>query len=351
MEPVRVGVVGCGVIGTNHMGIATSSPGLELAAAADLVESYRTRAQERFKPAAMYESGEELFDDPNVELVVLAFPTRYRFEMGMKALAKGKHLLTEKPVAMHADEVRSLIAARGELKAACCSSRYRFTDGARKATEIVRSGALGDLRILRHRNINPAGKKPGSPRPEWRLKKHLNGGGYLVNWGCYDLDYLLGLTEWTLKPTSVFAQIWTIPSIFVGHAAPNSDAETHYMALIQCEGGAVLSLERSEYTAASREEAWAVIGSEGSLRLHMLASRPNRIVMDKGDSETGVSSETVWEQNESSGRHHRGPLTDIAAAIREDREPMTSLERALVMQQITDAIYESAETGRSVSID
>ena len=351
MEPVRVGVVGCGVIGTHHMGVASSSPDLELAAAADLIEGNRSRAQERFQPKALYESGEELFDDPNVDVVVLAFPTCYRYEMGMKALQKGKHLLTEKPVAMNADEVRSLIAAKGRLKAACCSSRYRFTDGAKKATEIVRSGALGELRILRHRNISSAGNKPNSPRPEWRLKKRLNGGGYLVNWGCYDLDYLLGLADWQLKPTSVFAQIWTIPEIFVEHAAPDSNAETHYTALIRCEGGTILSLERSEYTAGGGDQAWGVIGSKGSLRLNMTASKPNRIVLEKGDSETGVSSETVWEQNESPGGHHRGPLTDIAAAIREDREPMTSLEKALVMQQITDAIYASAETGESVPIE
>ena len=349
MEPVRVGVIGCGVIGRHHMDTAVRSPELELVAAADLIPENREQATERFHPKRMYENGEALLEDDEVEAVVLAFPTKWRTEMGLKALAAGKHLLTEKPVAMNSDEVRRLIAAKGELVAACCSSRYRFTEGARVATEFIGTGALGELRIVRHRNINPAREKPETPRPEWRLKKALNGGGYLVNWGCYDLDYLLGITGWTLKPIKVFAQTWTIPPIFESHIAPGSDAETHYIALVECEGGTILSVERSEYTAAGSDEAWGVIGSQGSLRLFMTHARPNRIVFDEANEEKGVETRTLWEGEETRSVHD-GPLTDLARAIREGTEPKTSLERALVVQQITDAIYASAAAGTAVDV-
>ena len=203
------------------MRAANDSPDIELVAAADLIDANRQKAESQYAPKRVYTAGAELIADDEVELVVLAFPTAFRGAVGLDVLAAGKHLLTEKPVAMNAGEVKALIAARGDLQAACCSSRYRFTKGAEVATEFIASGALGDLRTVRHRNIGPAGKLPDSPRPEWRLKKRLNGGGYLVNWGCYDLDYLLGITGWSLNPLSVFAQTWTVPSAYESHIAPD----------------------------------------------------------------------------------------------------------------------------------
>jgi len=62
--------------------------------------------------------------------VVLAFPTKGRTKLGLQAFAEGKHVLFEKPVAMNAEEVRQLIDVRCNLVAGCCSSRYRFDEGA-----------------------------------------------------------------------------------------------------------------------------------------------------------------------------------------------------------------------------
>ncbi len=349
MEPVRVGVIGCGVIGTSHMRAANASPDIELVAAADLIDGNREKAEAQLSPKRMYTDGADLIADDEIEVVVLAFPTAYRGKVGLDVLAAGKHLLTEKPVAMNAGEVKALIAAKGDLQAACCSSRYRFTKGAEVATEFIASGALGEIRTVRHRNLSSAGKMPDSPRPEWRLKKRLNGGGYLVNWGCYDLDYLLGITGWSLKPETVFAQTWTVPGPYASHVAEGSDAETHYTAMIRCEGGTILSIERSEYTAAEGDQAWGIIGSEGSLRLAMTASKPGRIVYAKADEQDGTSAETLWEEEED-GSIHAGPLTDLAAAVRSGGSPKTPLEHALIVQQITDAVYESAETGGAAPI-
>ena len=142
------------------------------------------------------------------------FPTQYRTEVALRAFERGKHVLIEKPIAMNAAEVEQLIAARGDLISGCCSSRNRFSAAARLATQLITTGGLGELRTVHCRAIRGAGKEPDTPRPAWRLTKALNGGGILVNWGCYDLDYLLGITGWQLKPQTVFAQTWTVPQVF-----------------------------------------------------------------------------------------------------------------------------------------
>lgn len=350
MDPVKLGVVGCGVIGPTHMAAAVSSPLLELVAVADLIDERAQAAASKYGAAKVYREGADLIADLDIEAVVLAFPAKGRTELGLLALANGKHLLTEKPVAMNAHEVKQLIAAQGDLKAACCSSRYRFVEGARVATEFISSGALGELRTVRVRHLFPCTEQPTEPRPEWRLKRHLNAGGFLCNWGCYDLDYLLGITGWKLKPQSCFAQTWTIPPQFESHIAAESDAETYYLALIRCEGGTMLSLERGEYMPCQADEAWQIIGANGSLKLRMISGNPKQIIHDETSTAGGTTSTVLWEGDEDTAMVSAGPVTDLAAAIREHREPSTSLERALVVAQITDAVYASAAKGKCVEV-
>ena len=351
MEPVKVGVIGCGVIGSRHLGIASEASHIELVAAADLIERNRTRATERFDPPKMYDNDLDLLDDAEVEAVVLAFPTQYRTEVALRAFERGKHVLIEKPIAMNAAEVEQLIAARGDLISGCCSSRNRFSAAARLATQLITTGGLGELRSVHCRAIRGAGKEPDTPRPDWRLTKALNGGGILVNWGCYDLDYLLGITGWQLKPQTVFAQTWTVPQVFQSHIAPGSDAETHYTALIRCEGGTVLSVERGEFMTMHTHQGWEVIGTEGSLKLTMGDGEPENVIYNRTTTEDGVASTSLSELGEAPASQYGNPLADFAAGIREHRQPLTSLENALVVQKITDAIYASAETGNAVEIE
>ena len=350
MKPVKLGVIGCGVIGSRHLSTASNAANIELVAAADLIESNRARAAERFNPPKMYDNDIDLLDDDAVEAVVLAFPTQYRTEVALRAFERGKHVLIEKPIAMNAGEVEQMIAARGELVSGCCSSRNRFNKAARLVTQLITSGGLGHLRTVYCRAIGGAGKEPGSPRPVWRLTKSLNGGGILVNWGCYDIDYLLGITGWQLKPTTVLAQTWTVPPVFESHIAPGSDAETHYTALIQCEGGTAISLERGEFMTLQAQSDWQIVGSKGALKLRMGNGNPDSIVHNQTTTADGVSSQALDDTGDTEGPHHANPLVDFAAAIRENRQPLTGLEESLIVQKITDAIYASAETGSAVAL-
>jgi predicted dehydrogenase len=347
---VRFGIIGCGVIGQTHLQAARSSPLIDVVAVADLQPDAARETAELFEVGKVHTAGEDLVADPEVEAVVLAFPARGRAEMALRAFASGKHVLTEKPVAMNADEVRRMIAAQGDLVAGCCSSRYRFLKSAAAATDFLASGVLGELRVVRGRAVLPASGPPDTPAPAWRLSRALNGGGIMSNWGCYDLDYLLGITGWSLRPELVLAQTWKLPPQFESHVAPGSDAETHVAALIRCEGGPVITLERGEAVSTAREKAWQIIGSQGSLRLEMKYGQNRRVLHDDTTTARGVTSKPLWQGDESVTTVQAGPIHDFAAAIRERRQPKTSLEEALIVQQITDAIYTSAETGKAVPI-
>ena len=351
MEPVRLGIVGCGVIGRNHLQNARQSPLVNVLAVADMREAAAREAAEKFSVPTVYTSADDLFADARIEAMVLALPTQNRTALALKALASGKHVLIEKPVAMNADEVHRMIAARGDRVAACCSSRFRFLESARVVTDFLAAGTLGELRVVRCRAIVAAGEPPKTAPPAWRLSKSLNGGGILVNWGCYDLDFLLGVTGWSLKPQLVLAQTWPVPPQVAPRVAAGSDAETHYAALIRCQGGVTLTMERGEYMAAASEESWQIIGARGSLRSQMTPAPDKKVWHDESHADRAVASKVIWQGNESYATGNAGVLQDFAGAIREGRPPKTSLEQSLVIQQITDAIYSSVATGRAVAID
>lgn len=351
MEPVKIGIVGCGVIGRHHVQTAVAAENVELVAVADRIPERGEKMAAEFGVPQVYVEGDDLIDGAPVEAVVLALPADGRLSLGLHALGAGKHLLTEKPVGRNAGEVEQLLAAQGDRVAGCCSSRMRFTESAEATAKFLQSGPLGELRLVRCKAISGAGKPRDEPMPDWRVKKAQNGGGILMNWGCYDLDYLLGLLGWTLVPETVFAQCWRVSPAydFDGYLTRGSDAETHFTALIRCANGVVISFERAEMAAAQTENTWQMYGSHGTLHLHMTAGRKS-ITCDRAIVGQGVETSVVWEGTDGGDAIHRGPLCDFAAAIREGRTPLTDLRRALVIQRISDAIYASAEAQCSVVV-
>jgi len=351
MNKVRIGVIGCGVMGPKHVQAAAELPFTEPVAVADLIPERAETVASKFGVSRVYHDGANLLQDPEVDAVVLAFPAQHRAKLALKAFAAGKHVLVEKPVAMSAAQVRRMIQARGPLVAGCCSLRFRCRPQSRIIRDFLAASPLGRLRLLRARQLQACGPKPETPRPDWRLTKALNGGGILFNWGCYDLDYLLGLTGWTLRPRTVFGQAWTISPHLASHIWPGSDAETYYTALVRCDDGIVLSLERGEFMPAADDCAWQILGERGSLRMIMTPAKGKKLMHDDTTVDGGVTSRVLWEGDEGyTNPATDEPLADFAQAILEGRQPDTSLERSLVVQQISDAILASAARGTAVTI-
>ena len=349
MEPIRLGLIGCGVIGTVHLNAAREVPEVQVVAVADLIEE-KGRANGETAGCRVYREGAELIRDPQVEAVILAFPAQHRTALALEALAAGKHVLIEKPIAMNAGEVDQLIAARGDRVAACCQSRHRFQPSAVAAAQAIAAGRLGRLRSVYGRSLGAARPRPEKMPPEWRLKSALNGGGILMNWGCYDLDYLLGLCGWTLRPRLVLARTWPVPETFRPHLPPDSDAETHLTAFVACDDGIALTLERSEYTAGHYPPAWQIVGDRGSLLLNLLPGDCKELWLEYADPEEGVKKERLWCGQETWNTPSLCLLRNLAAAIRHGDPVAATLEQARTVQQITDAIYESGREGKAVEV-
>ncbi len=350
MKPVRLGVIGCGVIANrSHLPDATSSDLFDLVAVADIRVDRAKEATEKFNVPKWYAEAVDLIADENVEAVSLALPAGVRTAEAYRALRAGKHILLEKPVASNRFEVDTMQELQGDLVAACCSSRFTFTPMADAARECVAAGTLGDLRIIRCNAVLPAKAAPENEPPPWRESYSLNGGGILVNWGCYDLNYLLHIVDWQAQPQTVLSQVWPVAPELDSRAATTSDAEAHCITLIRCTNGAVISFERGEFATSTKHEQWAIVGSKATLRLQMLPGEEQELLLDRADPQTGVSTECIW-QGENPGNINLHMMEDFARAIRNGARPRTDLERAATIQRITDAVYQSARSGNAITI-
>jgi len=98
------------------------------------------------------------------------------------------------------------------------------------------------------------------------------------------------------------------------------------------------------------EDGWEIIGDKGSLRFRMIPERGKTVNFYEASTESGVVQKVIWQGDETWDMVHEGVVNDFVQSVLEHRSPATTLEQALIVQQITDAIYAAAEKGEPVCI-
>ncbi len=343
-KPVRLGLIGCGVIGRKHLEAARDLQGAGIVAIADLDKKLLGEVASAFEIEQTTTQADDLIEDPDIDGIVVALPTGVRTPIARRVLENGKHLLVEKPVAMNAGEVEDLIALQGDRVAACCSSRFRFIKAAALARMAIASGEIGRLRTIRIEALSPPPPACPDNPPAWRLSCRLNGGGILLNWGSYDLDFMLGVLDWGFIPVTATARTFSVPAHYANWIAPDSDAETHVIAQVHGEDGVVLDYERAEFHPGKAVFAWSFSGDQGTLSLNPTGD-PIDLVLVKADKKGVLQTTSLGQEPLNHDRMHAGPVTDFARSIQTGTTPMTPLTQALTIARITDAIYASAAAG------
>lgn len=182
MTPLRVVVVGAGRAGSVHArNFAAGVPGAELAGVADAdVEARRERAAEFGCDA--YPDLEAVVSDDRVDAVVIGTPTFTHAEIATAALAAGKHVLSEKPLASSLDEAQAIAAAvAGSDRVFMIGFMRRFDAGFRRAADRIAAGDIGQPLLVRSTT-----RGPGLP-PPWAWDP-AGSGGLVAEVNSHDLD-------------------------------------------------------------------------------------------------------------------------------------------------------------------
>ena len=181
MSRIRVGIIGCGLIGEKRA--AALGPESVLTAVCD---SSRTRreALSAKTGAAVHSTVEGLIAE--VDAVVVATTNDQLASLAIRAVAAGKHVLLEKPAARSARELEPLVASAAEAKVVVhVGYNHRFHQSTRKAREILDSGVTGPVMFVRARYGH--GGRIGYDR-EWRADPDVAGGGELLDQGVHLID-------------------------------------------------------------------------------------------------------------------------------------------------------------------
>lgn len=126
-DRVRLGVIGCGPITLNaHADAIAKAGNIQLQAIADRDENLLADMRDRLRPVHTYRDGEELLNDPNVDLVLIAVHDRFHVPLARKALAAGKHVLVEKPLGVTVEECEQLrpLVTGNKIFAVGCNRRF-----------------------------------------------------------------------------------------------------------------------------------------------------------------------------------------------------------------------------------
>ncbi|MGB7157358.1 MAG: Gfo/Idh/MocA family oxidoreductase [Tepidisphaeraceae bacterium] len=249
-DPIRYGIVGLGRAGWDiHVRELRPRADAKIVAVADPLAERRDQAAAEFG-CKTYSSLAKLLKQDDVEVVVIATPSVSHAPDTKKALAAGKHVVVEKPMAMSVAEADAMIAASNAAgKKLFVHQNYRFRPEFTHLKETIDSGILGRIYQVRQTLFSFV------RRNDWQTLAK-NGGGVLNNTCPHFIDQLLQLMGGHV--TQVMGDLQQIAS--------SGDVEDHVKAFLKCDNGCTADMEIS--TAQNVSPAppkWTLCGTHGTL--------------------------------------------------------------------------------------
>jgi predicted dehydrogenase len=341
-ESIGIGIVGAGIIGQVHANALKDIDGARIVAVADPRED-AGRSLADSHGAAWYAGYTDLLANDDVSLVVLATPSGLHADQTVLAAQAGKHIVTEKPMAITADGLDCMIQATEEAAVELAVIfQNRLSADIIRVKRGIEAGMLGttvfgnaSVHWFRNQDYYDANGR-------WRGTWELDGGGALMNQSIHTID----LAQWIMGGVaSVSADVATL-----NHDIETEDTAT---ATVRYNSGALGTIQGS--TAAGKD--WPVtveiVGTGGKALIE-----GGRLVQWEGDSDLTDYVLTAgdlafvdgWMPDEPFGASHRRQLRLIIDALRDGETPPVPAREARNAVDIILAMYESARTGSRVSI-
>ncbi len=297
---------------------AHASPKVELLAVASRDQARAEAYAEEWAIERAYGSYEALLADPEIEAVYISLPNTMHCEWSIKSLEAGKHVLCEKPMTRHTDEITAAFDAADRTGFMLSEAfMYRHNPQTKKLKQLVSDGAIGELRLIRS-----VFSYSLYDEDNIRLRTELEGGA-LMDVGCYNVSgsRLLGG-----EPEHVFGEAWFGPSgtdwMFAGTLRFPSDV----IATFHCG------------TALPEQDELEAIGSEGSLVLDDPWHCNTPAIELRRDG--GV--ERIEIEREDS---YRLELENLSDAIRGEGELLLGRDDATGQARTLEALHASATSG------
>jgi predicted dehydrogenase len=334
---MRIGIVGCGLIGQRRASVARDA-GDSVVIVADVDTA---RAQQVAVECGSLWTADwtDVISRDDVDAVVVATVNNILAPVTIAAARRGKHVLCEKPLGRNPVESHQMVeAARAADVILKTGFNHRHHPAIWKAHELCVQGKIGEPMYARA--VYGHGGRPGYNR-EWRGDPDLAGGGELLDQGVHIID----LCRWFLGEITEVIGIatrwhWSIEPL-----------EDNGFALLRTAGGQVASLHTS-WTQWKNRFSFEVFGREGYVAVEGLGGSygPECLTWGRRRAEGGPPDLQTFEFK-GADISWREEWAEFRAAVREHRAPLADGHAGWQAVRIVHAIYESSRTGRTVHLD
>lgn len=345
---LRIGLVGAGEVSRLHAIGYRNTPNAEVVAVADTVRAQAEERATELGATSVYESASELLRDGSTDAVDICVPGGYHSAIAIEAAESGKHILLEKPMATSVKDCDAILSAvRRAGVTLMMAHSLRYFPPVLKCKELVNGGGVG--RMIKMRATLTA----HFPYMGWRLDPAIAGGGVLTEYGVHPIY----LTDWFIGPI-------TRVSAFTGMSSKELATEDVAVATLESKEGAYGIID---VNLGGPFPLWddhlEFVGSKGILVLNgiemqILRGAPIMHYTDdgiwqmyrestfQGPQAPQIPNEVEWKYTSAFVYE----INEFVSSVLQDRAPLTTGEEGRRSIQILQACYESARSGRTVTI-
>lgn len=351
MSKVRIGIIGCGTIGSVHAEAYAKVSDAEVVALCDILPDKLKEKAERHNVSKTYEDYRELLKDTEIDAVSVCVPNNMHAPIAIAAFEAGKHVLLEKPMTMNAELGRQILAARDASgKKLQMGMVWRQAPEAEVVRKAVQEGRLGEIYQIRVKLIRRRGI-PGLGG--WFTTKEQSGGGGLIDLAVHFLDLSCWVSNlW--KPTRVSAKtyskfgskmrdyhyisMWAGPPNYDG----TFDVDDYAAGFIRFGSKATLSFEIAWACNAEEESYIELLGDKGGVKIGtektILRTEVDNMIAD---------TELFFDRERN---RFASQMEKFIAAIQGKGEVAATGEQGVILMEILDAIYKSSDMDCEVDI-
>jgi len=359
---IRYAIIGAGAVADyHHVPGLKIDPRAELVAVCDPNEALLEQRKSDWGIDRVTPRYEDIAGDPDVDAVIVATPNFTHKPITLACIAGGKHVMCEKPLGVTTAEAAEMARAADERGVKHMTAfTYRFAPSMRYLRHLVHSGALGQPRHFRSQRFLDLPETSWG----WRQYKKLAGAGDLYDMTTHRLDFAMDLMGPIREVCGAVATFCPRDTTADGQKCEPSDVDDWSALIGRFENGAVGVWEGSTVMKGHYNNGfgweWAEVnGSEGSAVYRL--TEPNTILV--GKSGESLETQNVPEQFLKIAGSPRDPsegvpstvfrydlVYELTNAILEGRPAVPDFHHGTLAQAVADAVLESNDRGRWVSV-
>ncbi|MEB2277768.1 Gfo/Idh/MocA family oxidoreductase [Bacillus sp. ILBB4] len=332
MKEVRIGLVGAGRMGSFHgRTVARKIYGATLNAIADPVSGAAERLAKELGVSKAYTDPKEMFQDPDIDAVVIAAPARSHADLVVAAANAGKAVFCEKPMAITLEEAdRAILAAEEANVPLQVGFNRRFASDFRAAYNDIVEGKIGTPQLLRSLTRDPGLGDP-TPIPEWTI---------FLETLIHDFDALL-----YLNPGAEPIEVYAVADALVRPDFKDKGLLDTAVVNIRFDNGAIATAEANFQAVYGYDVRGEVFGSAGMVT----AGCVQQTNMIRYTAE-GISSDTYRRDTELLHDAYVSELTSFVECVGNESTPYVTGKDARRALSIALACIESVKTNAPVKI-